>query len=335
MKYFTFIFLVLSFLAISPGIFNADDENIWTVLQALGEDLPNDLILMPDPDLVARGKEIVYQGQTKNAEGKLSPRVSIYYQCTSCHNQEREDPDLTQSDPEMRLEYVVNKKIPFLQATTFFGIMNRRSWYNGDYVKKYGDLVKPANESLEAAVQLCATECAQGRALQDWEMEAVMHYLASLQYKMSDLDLTQNEMEGIHKSLQENNKDKQTEAIALIKSKYLEGSPATFADAPYDKSKGYGLKGNPDRGQLVYEHSCQTCHKAGGVSEVVLDDSKTTFRRLKRKITSHQEWSIYQITRYGTYAYAGHRPYMPLYPLEKMSHQQLEDLRAYIEAKAK
>ncbi|RMF22347.1 MAG: cytochrome c, partial [Bacteroidetes bacterium] len=34
---------------------------------------------------------------------------------------------------------------------------------------------------------------------------------------------------------------------------------------------------------------------------------------------------------YGTYAIPGHKPYMPHYPLERMSKQQVEDLRAYIE----
>lgn len=318
---------------IAPTYFSMDEERVWQVLKALGEEIPSDVILQPKKELVQKGKEIVFSGQTIDARGKLSPKVSIYYQCTSCHNQEREDPDLRISDPEARLPYVIEKGMPFLQASTFFGIMNRRSWYNGDYVKKYGELVKPANESLAAAVQLCATECAQGRALQDWEMEAVMHYLASLQYRMADLDLENADWDLIKNSLKDGSYTQQS--IDLIKSKFLQGSPATFTDAPFDKSKGYGMTGDPTKGRLVYEHSCQSCHKAGGVSEVILDDSKVTFRKLQRNIRSHEQWSIYQIISYGTYAYAGHRPYMPLYPLEKMSHQQVEDLRAYIEVKAK
>ena len=48
------------------------------------------------------------------------------------------------------------------RGTTFYGITNRETWYNDDYYKKYGDLVKPANENLVEAVQLCAMECSQG-----------------------------------------------------------------------------------------------------------------------------------------------------------------------------
>ncbi len=51
-------------------------------------------------------------------------------------------------------------------------------------------------------------------------------------------------------------------------------------------------------------------------------------------MTSSSKLSIYHIIREGTYSEAGHKEYMPLYPLEKLSHQQVEDLRAYIEKEA-
>ena len=38
-----------------------------------------------------------------------------------------------------------------------YGTVNKVSWYNGDYFKKYGALVKPANQSLKEAIHLCAT----------------------------------------------------------------------------------------------------------------------------------------------------------------------------------
>ena len=64
---------------------------------------------------------------------------------------------------------------------------------------------------------------------------------------------------------------------------------------------------------------------------MVLDESKPTLNWLKRNITSDSDLSIYQIIRHGTYAASGHREYMPLYTQEKMSNQQVEDLRAFIE----
>ena len=51
-------------------------------------------------------------------------------------------------------------------------------------------------------------------------------------------------------------------------------------------------------------------------------------------ITKDSHFSLYQIIAYGTYAIPGHKPYMPHYPLERMSKQQVEDLRAYVELEA-
>ena len=40
---------------------------------------------------------------------------------------------------------------------------------------------------------------------------------------------------------------------------------------------------------------------------------------------------MYEVIRHGTYDVLGHQEYMPQYTLEKLSDQQIEDLRAYIE----
>ena len=41
--------------------------------------------------------------------------------------------------------------------------------------------------------------------------------------------------------------------------------------------------------------------------------------------------SLHKITRHGTWPLAGKKAYMPLYPLEKLSEEQLTDLRIYVE----
>ena len=114
----------------------------------------------------------------------------------------------------------------------------------------------------------------------------------------------------------------------------MQTSPATFSDPPPDKNSGYGLEGDVKRGQALYELSCLHCHRAGSVSEYILDNSKFSFKHLKSKIPKDDHFSLYQIIRYGTYALPGHRPYMPHYTLERMSDQQVEDLRSYIEMMA-
>ena len=92
-------------------------------------------------------------------------KQSKHFVCTSCHNIQKEDPDLSIADPQARLEYARDMELPYLPGTTLYGAVNRTSFYNGDYEKKYGDLVKPARNNLREAIQLCAVECSQGRAL--------------------------------------------------------------------------------------------------------------------------------------------------------------------------
>ena len=72
-------------------------------------------------------------------------------------------------------------------SVTLYGIVDRTSWFNDDYVKKYGDLVAPANKSLVGATNLCSKECSQGRSLTDFEMDAVLTYLWTLGLRWGDL----------------------------------------------------------------------------------------------------------------------------------------------------
>ncbi|MEZ4826537.1 MAG: cytochrome c [Bacteroidia bacterium] len=305
---------------------------VQEVLETLGESAPAHRLPGESAQalmIIKQGEDIVKRGRTIGPNGKLSPYVSKYFICTNCHNIEQEDPDLTSRDPELRLIYVREKNIPFLQGTTFDGIVNRESWYNDDYVKKYGDLVKPAHEDLREAIQLCAVQCSQGRPLESWEMRAVLAYFWSLQFTLGDLQLSDHEMAQLRAG--SSNMAHYASLRTLIRSKYLQTSPAHFADAPPDKDKGYGLEGDPEKGKALYELSCLHCHNANGVSEYVLDHSEMSFRNLEKKIPKDSHYSLYQIVRYGTWAQPGHRPYMPHYPLERMSNQQIEDLRAYVE----
>lgn len=50
-----------------------------------------------------------------------------------------------------------------------------------------------------------------------------------------------------------------------------------------------------------------------------------------KHIPENTDLSIYQIIRKGTYAEYGHKEYMPHYTLEKMSDQQIEHLREFLE----
>ncbi|MFK7756627.1 MAG: cytochrome c [Flavobacteriales bacterium] len=304
------------------------DDKVAGQLIGLGMEKPAHYIENATPELIKRGEELIFLGKTTPPEGESSNHISKFYKCVSCHNTVKEDPDLTVINQQARLDYAVQNDLPYLQGSTFYGIVNRESWYNDDYVKKYGSLVENAKNSLQGSVQLCAEVCAQGRTLKDWEMESILAYFWSIGLKKSDLTWNKEEYESWGSSTDE-------EKIELIKSKYLQTSPATFSSVPKDKAAGYsGITGNADNGKHIYELGCQHCHREQGESDVVLDNAKPTFRWLERNITANTKLSIYEIIRKGTYSEKGHQEYMPHYTLEKMSHQQVEDLRAYIEVMA-
>ena len=332
---------IFAFLGISSASLEPDPTDptwepsspVQELLEYLGEPKPIHTGEF-DSAMVKQGEEIVKVGKTIGPDGKRSSYVSKYYACTSCHNLEREDPDVRVSDPEARLAYVKEKGLPFLQGTTFRGIVNRESWYNDDYVKKYGDeKIEIAHESLRESIQLCAIECSQGRPMEDWEIEAVLAYYWTLEWKLGDLDLSEEDYALLNQVLLT---DQDKEAFRVwIKSLYLQTSPAHFYDAPYDKKKGYkGLTGNPTVGKDLYELSCLHCHKPGGVSHHILENDRDSFRHLKKMMAKDSHFSLYQLVAYGTYAIPGHKPYMPHYPEERMNKQQVEDLRAYIELMA-
>ena len=273
------------------------------------------------------GEDLIHKGRAHSPEGKMSSRISKYYVCTSCHNTEREDPDLSKVDQEARLSYAIKNNIPYLQGSTFWGIVNRKSWYNDDYIVKYGSLVEPARTSLRESIKLCAVECSQGRELKDLEIEAILSYLWKLEYKTSDLNISDLDLDLISNAI---NNDENVLAAELIKNKYLSKSPATFIEVPSDKSLGYGYKGRIEKGKHIYELSCLHCHRKNGESKMILDNSKKVLKNFERNIVKESLFSLYDIVRHGTHAVPGHRAYMPLYTEEKMSKQQLEDLRSYI-----
>ncbi len=340
MRVFIPILFLISFLFLSnewlssPTLVVSEDTPVAQVLLELG-DQPADHL----PDLsiegvsVEVGRDIVQKGVARKPHGGKTNKQSNHFVCTSCHNIQREDPDLSVVDPQARLEYVRDHGLPFLQGTTLYGAVNRTSFYNGDYEKKYGDLVKPARNNLREAIQLCAVECSQGQALEPWEMESVLAYLWTIELKLKDLNIDQRELNKINQALQQNSMA--VETIKMIKSKYLAGSPATFVTPPDDRKEGYPLKGNAENGKLIYDLSCLHCHENERYSFFELDSSRYSFQFLEHHLPRYTRYSVYQVARWGTSPIPGKMAYMPNYTKEKMSDQQLEDLRAYIHKMSK
>ncbi len=311
----------------------SDDKSVKEVLEDLNSGVTyNHIPKQIEGASVEKGEELVKEGFTKNKIGGRTNRISKHFVCTSCHNIERDEPDLSKVDPQGRLEYSVEKGLPMLQGSALYGIVNRSSFYNGDYYKKYGELVFAARNDLREAIQLCATECAQGRPVNEWEMESILMYLWTIDLKMEDLNISDSEMEVLNTAL-ENGKDKK-DAVDIIESKYLKEAPAHFILPPQDSKVRKAVSGDPDNGELIYTYSCMHCHDNRRYSFFNLDYSKLTFKNLYNNFGEYHERSIYQVCRYGTSPIAGKKAYMPQYTEEKMSTQMLEDLKAYIAKEA-
>ncbi len=329
MKRLLFSLIVLLFLGFHQFETPIDQEDTLSeTLFALGEEEPPHY-LEYDESMVKMGRALVFNQKYTSIDGKTARPISKYYSCVSCHNTKREDPNLKKVDQDARLQYAIDNKLPYLQGSTFWGIVNRETWYNDDYVLKYGDLVAPAKNSLRGSIKLCSEVCAQGRSLEEWEMNSILAYLWTLEMRIGDLGLNDDQLNQINEMKTSQSKDT---LITFLKSKYLQKSPATFVDPPKDKKKGYEEEGRPALGKGIYENGCQHCHHPYGESDLVLDNARHTFKWLERNLANNDHKSVYEIVRKGTYSQLGHKEYMPHYTLEKMSNQQVEDLIAYIKS---
>lgn len=309
---------------------------VSSILIALGDERPKHYIGTLDMEKVGLGKDIVMSGDVWE-NGEVSNRVSEHFKCIDCHNVLPEAEFAHLNDPDKRLAYSMEYNQPYLPGSTFYGITNRTSWFNGDHIKKYGaEMIEPAREDLVNAIQLCSKECSVGRELTDEELDGMLHYFASLELKLRDLDLTSEELQSISAIGQ--TEEEKAQNIRLIKSKYIQGYPATFVEELPKKERKMGEEGDVDKGKWIYEKSCLHCHAP---DKTVTDrtvfgsgEDQKDFDWLKSYFKKSNGGSIYWITRHGT-ASKDHIPqYMPIYSQEKLSNAQIEDLAAYIKQEA-
>ena len=298
-------------------------KTVSEALIRLGEEKPIHHIVKLDADSARMGEEIVKYGNLLDESNK---RVSKYFVCTDCHNVQIETANPADYSPEAVLEYGMKNDVPFLPASTFYGIYNKEHWYNDDYFKKYGDLVKPTRDSLYNAIQLCATQCSQGRLLDHWEVRAILHYYKSIELKISDLQFDAKELEKFSKALSAGNK----KATEMLKGKYTQINHAHFGSSNIPIVEGY--KPNTDHGKYIFNNGCLHCHdKETGITNFSMSDDELSLNFLHRKKDKYNHYAVPHITRYGTYAISGRKQYMPMYSFEKMSDKQMLDLLHYIE----
>lgn len=321
---------------IQPNLYDRQTP-VSSVLLALGDEAPEHYIGTYDMGKLERGKDLVFTGGPWN-NGAVEYRLSEHFVCIDCHNVQPEATFADDNDPDSRLEYAKATNLAYLPGSTLYGITNRTSWFNGDHEKKYGkELVEPARHNLKNAIQLCSKECSVGRELTEEEMESVLHFLNAMELKMKDLNLSDKELEQIAKAGQ--TPEEKAANIKLIKSKYLQGYPATFVEEIPKKERKMGKEGNLENGKYIYEKSCLHCHSP---EKTVTDrtvfgrgDGQKDFKWLASYFKKSNGGSIYWITRHGTSSKDHIPQYMPIYSKEKLSDSQIEDLAFYILSESK
>lgn len=275
-----------------------------------------------DLEKVNLGRQIITQGRARFANGKKSKRVSPYFVCTDCHSTSPEFFNLSNPSPQGRIEYAKSEGLDYLPASSFYGMVNQPTWYNDDYKKKYGSLVDPARHSLRESIQLCSDQCSQGRRIEQWEEDAILSYLWTLEYTLGDLHIPPRKQDQISQAT--NSKKRK-----LIASYLPQGNRAHFLDSPYWTEQE--LASTPvEDGKFIYEKGCQSCHSSTGPSKLKLEGEAGLAILKKNLYDFDSQYNLYTVVRYGTYPKPGKKAYMPQYTQEKMSDTALKSLAAYI-----
>ncbi len=312
----------------TEGTFFTSQSNLEEVTIALGDEKSSFYRMSFDEEKATLGLELIKKGRAKRGAFK-SKAISSYFVCTDCHNLVKEFDNPADQNPENRLNYARKNDLPFLPASTFWGIYNRKSFYNDDYVKKYGEIINKAKTSLPESIQVCAKYCSSGRYLKDWELEAIMHYFKQTELKISDLNLSEDLIEKISQ-IGEMSANQKKELLKAIDNSYTKGYSAHFSETMPRDDRKYGEGGDIENGKFIYKKACLYCHLDGRVTYLKLNDDKLSAQMFMKHKTGYDDLSIYQIIRQGTYAMAGRNQYMPRFTKDKMSDQQIEDLMAYI-----
>lgn len=321
---------------LSPAPYDRDTP-VSSILAALGDETPEHYIGTLDMEKVGIGKDIIMTGGVWENGGVSNP-ISEHFKCIDCHNVQPEAKFADIDDPDARLAYSKENNQPYLPGSTFYGITNRTSWFNGDHERKYGkEMIEPARHDLVNAIQLCSKECSVGRLLTKEELQGVLHFLTTMELKLRDLNLSDAELASISANGQ--SAEQKAQNIKLLKSKYIQGYPATFVEEIPKKERKKGEEGNVENGEWIYKKSCLHCH---GPEKTVTDrtvfgngEDQKDFDWLKSYFKKSNGGSIYWITRHGTESKDHIPQYMPVYSKEKLSDSQIEDLAAYILAESK
>lgn len=328
------IFLGASFTT-HPTVGNTeitDDTKVWEIMSSLGKVNVNSLYKNTPHD-VKKGEQLVTKGLTINFKDKTTPRTSPKLTCIACHSTTPEHPSYGTMDPQVRLEHADSTGQPFLPGPPLYGVVNRISFFMDDYQRtfqhKNSYALRDGHRNIRLAIQACNTIYAKGRTLEDWELESILAYLWTLELKMGDLGVPDSIVAIVEESVQTNRGN--SKAVNLMRRYYPEVYPATLVPpVPVEERQEVSpILNDYNNGEAVWRRSCLHCHANRRYSDLKLDSSPPTFKWLKKHMDTGSRHDFYDAVRYSPNSKAN-RTRPPHYTLERMSDQQLQDLRFYI-----
>ncbi|MFK7799853.1 MAG: hypothetical protein AB8E82_20535 [Aureispira sp.] len=314
-----------------------DQTKVWSVMSGLGKVNVNVLYKNPQHDAL-KGEQLITKGITLDFQGKKTPRTSPKLTCIACHTVEKEHPIFGTMDPQSRLEHGDSMGIPFLPGAPLYGLVNRVAFFTDDYQHKFQhkhqQVLKDGHRNIRLAIQACNKVYAKGRTLDNWEVESILAYLWTLELQMGDLRVPDTIVSIIEESISSSVNG--SKAVNLMRRYYPEVYPATLAPPiPYNKRPEVSpVLNSYKNGKRIYKLSCLHCHANKRFANLKLDRSQKTLKFLKKHFDTNSRYSIYDAVRYSPGSKAN-RSNIPHYTAQRMSDQQIQDLRFYIAQRAK
>jgi mono/diheme cytochrome c family protein len=335
---FSLLFLILGLAA--QGITNTpyefdDDTPLWEVMTKLGKIRPNGVDNQRQHS-VDKGRELVNFGYTADFKDRKTAKIGNL-PCAVCHSLMPEHDDLSIIDPQKRLMYADSFQLPFLPGSPLYGMVNRVYFFNGDYQTTYKneefiDLVKKGHSDLRTAIQACNSIFADGRTLEEWEIESILAYLWTLQIRMKDLKFEDQDLKDIQFALDNNTGN--AKAVNLLRRAYVEVYPANLSvpQPIAERKKTSPIINNFANGKRVYERSCLHCHADKKHASPRFDLNQSTFQFLKKHFDdTTSRYSIYEALRYLPTPSRAHRnSRSPHFSKQRLADQQIQDLRFFI-----
>lgn len=327
------LFLFMSFGLKSKPQFTLNDETpLWDVLVKLGK-IKTNMLDTTKQYSVRKGEELVYFGQTTDFRGNSTSRLSKKLVCSACHSTESEYGMSDMYDPQARLDHCDSLDRPFLPASPLFGMINRRYFFNEDYITVFQTddqkLKNDAHTDIRSAIQFCNQYIARGRELKEWEVESIIAFMWTMELKIGDLNLSQVDKDKVQYAIDNNRSN--ARAVDIVRRYYPEIYPASL-EAPQEvalRKQTSPILNSFTNGKVVYQRSCLHCHRNKRYSNFKMDMEQSTFKFLKKHLDDTSRHSIYDVIRYNPGS-KGNKAGMPHYSNERMSNQQLQDLRFFI-----